>query len=111
MEGDEFLLWCLDQEDRYELVNGVPVKMIDARLMVGASRAHDRIVVNLIASLLGQLVDPKLPGATLISRTETDWTHRNFDTLADVIDLPHINGRLTMAAIFETVEFVEREVT
>ena len=106
MEGDEFLLWCLDQEDRYELVNGVPVKM-----MAGASRAHDRVAVNLIASLLGQLVDPKLPGATLISRTETDWTHRNRDTLADVIDLPVINCRLTMAAIFETVEFVEREVT
>ena len=184
MEGDEFLLWCLDQEDRYELVNGVPVKM-----MAGASEVHDRILVNVISLLNGQLrgspcrpttadiavrtrirnyrrpdvtvtcgsppradrydaeepkmvvevlspsnfgldwqrkleeyrnhptlryillVDPKLPGATLISRTATDWTHRNFDTLTDVIELPDINCRLAMADIFETVEFVEREVT
>lgn len=50
MEADEFLLWCLDQEQRYELVDGVPVEM-----MAGASRIHDRIVVNIIASLHQQL--------------------------------------------------------
>jgi hypothetical protein len=39
MDADEFLLWCLDQEDRYELVNGFPVKMGDGpQMMTGASR-------------------------------------------------------------------------
>lgn len=48
MTVDEFLLWCLDQEERYELVDGVPVPL---RGMAGASDAHDAIVVNLIALL------------------------------------------------------------
>jgi Uma2 family endonuclease len=50
MTSDDFLLWCLDQEDRYELVEGLPVKM-----MAGASNRHDRLVVNLIVSLGNQL--------------------------------------------------------
>lgn len=52
MDADEFLLWCLDQEDRYELVDGVPVKMGDGpKMMTGASRLHDRLVTNMIISL------------------------------------------------------------
>ena len=59
MSGDEFLIWCLDQEDRYELIDGIPVPL---RGMAGASRAHDRIVVNMIASLGNQLGDgPCMP--------------------------------------------------
>lgn len=50
MEADEFLQWCLDQEERYELVDGVPVEM-----MAGASWIHDRMVVNIIMSLGNQL--------------------------------------------------------
>ena len=50
MDADEFLLWCLDREGQYELVDGVPVEM-----MAGANRVHDRIVVNIIASLHQQL--------------------------------------------------------
>ena len=50
MDPDEFLLWCLDREERYELIDGVPVEM-----MAGASGMHDRIVVNLIMSLGQQL--------------------------------------------------------
>ena len=50
MDGDEFLLWCLDQDDRYELVNGIPAKM-----MAGASEIHDLLVVNVIAALHRQL--------------------------------------------------------
>ena len=46
IEGEVFLQWCLDQDDRYELVNGIPVKM-----MAGASEVHDQMVVNLIMSL------------------------------------------------------------
>jgi Uma2 family endonuclease len=50
MTADEFLLWCLDQEARYELVDGVPIEM-----MTGASRRHDRIVINVILLLGTQL--------------------------------------------------------
>lgn len=50
MEPQEFLEWCLDQEDRYELVDGFPVKM-----MAGATEYHDQIVANVIAALHGQL--------------------------------------------------------
>jgi len=50
MTPEEFLIWCLDQEDRYELVDGLPVKM-----MAGATNYHDVIVVNVLASLHPQL--------------------------------------------------------
>ena len=50
MSQDEFLLWCLDQEARYELVDGVPIEM-----MTGASNRHDQIIINIIAVLHGQL--------------------------------------------------------
>lgn len=46
MSADEFLTWCLDQEGRWELVRGAPV-----RAMVGATRRHDTIVVRLIVAL------------------------------------------------------------
>ena len=50
MTVEEFFVWQQGQEDRYELVEGVPVK-----LMTGASEIHDVIVVNLILALGGQL--------------------------------------------------------
>ena len=50
MEPDEFLVWSLDKEARYELVEGVPIEM-----MAGASGIHDRLVVNIISLLNGQL--------------------------------------------------------
>ena len=50
MTPDAFLEWCLDQEDRWELVNGMPIRM-----MTGATRRHDRAVVNVIANLHGAL--------------------------------------------------------
>jgi Uma2 family endonuclease len=71
MTGDEFLLWCLTQEDKYELVDGVPVAMwpappsVAAKVaggsgpsvtgMAGASRRHDRITSNVIGLLFAQL--------------------------------------------------------
>ena len=54
MSADQFLVWCLDQEDKWELVEGLPVKM-----MTGVSRRHDRIVVNIIAALHNQLRDSR----------------------------------------------------
>ena len=50
MTPEEFLLWDLTQEDKHEFVDGYPVKM-----MTGASRVHDTIVVNLIGILRDQL--------------------------------------------------------
>lgn len=51
MTADDFLVWCLDQEGKWELVDGVPMQM-----MTGATRRHDRIVVNLLR-LLGERLD------------------------------------------------------
>ena len=48
MTADEFLIWNLSQDQRYELVDGVPVPL---RAMAGASNYHDDIVTNLIAAL------------------------------------------------------------
>ncbi|KAA2237922.1 Uma2 family endonuclease [Salinarimonas soli] len=52
MSAEEFLAWQLDQEERYELVDGFPVPL---RGMTGASNVHDVLVVNMIASLAVQL--------------------------------------------------------
>ena len=46
MTADEFLVWCLDQEGRWELVGGVPIQM-----MAGARRRHDQVTTNLIIAL------------------------------------------------------------
>lgn len=50
MSPDDFLGWCLHQEGRWELVGGEPV-----RLMAGATKSHDRVVVNLIIGLGNRL--------------------------------------------------------
>ncbi|MGE0699258.1 MAG: Uma2 family endonuclease [Hyphomicrobiaceae bacterium] len=50
MTVDEFLLWQQGQEERYELIEGVPVRM-----MTGASTQHDRIAGNIFADLHNQL--------------------------------------------------------
>jgi len=52
MTPDEFYVWQLDQDERYELVEGVPVPL---RAMTGASNVHDVIVVNCILELGNRL--------------------------------------------------------
>ena len=52
MTVEEFLIWNLSQEERYEFVDGLPVPL---RGMSGASDAHDAIVVDLIIALGSQL--------------------------------------------------------
>jgi Uma2 family endonuclease len=47
---DRFFVWQARQTDRYELVSGLPVRM-----MAGARNVHDDIVVNLLAELRSQL--------------------------------------------------------
>src|SRR5262249_10274870 len=46
----EFFAWQEGQADRYELVDGFPVRM-----MAGARNVHDDIVVNVLAELRDQL--------------------------------------------------------
>jgi Uma2 family endonuclease len=65
MTVEEFFVWCERQDERYELVDGVPVKLYEdhyeivdgvrTKMMTGASMAHDRIVINLIVALGNQL--------------------------------------------------------
>jgi Uma2 family endonuclease len=65
MTVDEFLIWCLDQEGRWELEDGVPVRIdeqhtetidgVVVKMMTGARTMHDRIVVNVIIALGLQL--------------------------------------------------------
>ncbi len=45
MAADEFLEWDLGQEERHELIDGVPVAMAGAKLR------HDRVVVNAVVAL------------------------------------------------------------
>ena len=47
---DEFFVWQEKQADRYELVDGRPLKM-----MAGAKNVHDDIVVNLLGDLRERL--------------------------------------------------------
>lgn len=48
MSVEEFYRWQLDQDERYELVEGVPVPL---RAMTGASNVHDVILTNVIGLL------------------------------------------------------------
>lgn len=50
MTAEEFYRWQGEEGVRYELVDGFPVKA-----MTGASRWHDRIVVNALTSLARKL--------------------------------------------------------
>jgi Uma2 family endonuclease len=52
MTVEEFLEWNLTQDERYELVDGVPVPL---RAMAGTTAEHDTVVVNVIVALGQQL--------------------------------------------------------
>ena len=47
---EEFFAWQEGQPDRYELVDGYPLKM-----MAGAKNVHDDIVVNFVGELRDQV--------------------------------------------------------
>ena len=53
MSQEQFFAWQKQQDRLYELVDGVPV--LPLKMMTGASQAHDRVVVNIIAALHRQL--------------------------------------------------------
>jgi len=50
MTADEFLVWCLDKEGRWELVGGEPIL-----LMTGTTQRHDVVTTNLIVALGARL--------------------------------------------------------
>jgi Uma2 family endonuclease len=52
MTADEFLVWNLSQDEKYEFVDGVPVLL---HAPPGVPRCHDMVVVNLIVKLGGKL--------------------------------------------------------
>lgn len=52
MGVEEFYRWQLDQDERFELVDGVPAPL---RAMTGASNFHDAILTNVIALLWNAL--------------------------------------------------------
>jgi Uma2 family endonuclease len=53
MTPEEFFAWQEHQDEPFELVDGVPVPK--HRMMTGASVQHDRVTVNVIGILYGQL--------------------------------------------------------
>ena len=56
MTVEEFFVWQQDQDERYELVDGVPIILADpVTLMTGASSQHDRITSNILIALGNQL--------------------------------------------------------
>jgi Uma2 family endonuclease len=59
MTPEEFYTWQEGMDEKYELVDGFPVKM-----MTGASRRHDQIVLNVLAELRNQLRGTNCRGFT-----------------------------------------------
>ena len=51
MEVDEFLRWHERQEERYELVNGFPIKIFPPKGVTGGRRAHNRVAHNIATAL------------------------------------------------------------
>ena len=49
MSTEEFLDWCRHQDERYELVGGIP------RAMTGATRLHDQVLMNAHGILYNKL--------------------------------------------------------
>lgn len=66
MSLDAFFAWQELQDVRYELVGGVPLRM-----MAGTSNGHDRIVLNLLVQLANQLRGRECRPFTADSSVET----------------------------------------
>jgi Uma2 family endonuclease len=78
MTAAAFLEWCTFQEDRYELVDGVPVAM------AGAKQVHDRLTVNAIIALGRTLRDgPCRPNTADIAIRVPNGNLRRPDVLID----------------------------
>jgi Uma2 family endonuclease len=57
MSNDEFLLWAEQQEDKYELVDGLPVKKYgdEPELMANGRRNHAEVIANIAYALTSKL--------------------------------------------------------
>lgn len=57
MTPDEFLVWRLDQEGTYELVDGLPVLKFDngPEMMAGGTRNHALVAANVLVALANRL--------------------------------------------------------
>ena len=82
VEPDEFFQWCLTQEDRYELVDGVPV------MMAGASSMHDALVNNVIISLGTQLLGSRCRTTTADTALKTKPRSRRRPDMMVTCDPP-----------------------
>jgi Uma2 family endonuclease len=125
----EFFAWQERQDERYELVGGVPVQM-----MAGARNVHDDIVVNLVAefrtrlrgtpcrpftgdgsveTLPGQIRRPDL-GIDCGARDPTGLTaaeprqRRIVAGLDRTIELPEFGMTLALADVYDGVAFPPR---
>ena len=96
MSTDEFLEWCLEQEGRWELVDGVPVEM-----MAGAKQPHDVIVVNLITALDRRLGDgPRRPSTADVGARMTGGNLRRPDLTVDCGPLNTNSAESTEPTVF-----------
>lgn len=95
MTADEFLDWCQYQEDRWELVDGMP------RMMTGATRRHDLIVVNLIADLHAKLRGkPCQPNTADVAARMLHGNVRRPDVTVDCASLPDKSLSSTAPTVF-----------
>jgi Uma2 family endonuclease len=98
MTPEEFYAWQETIDERYELVDGYPVKM-----MTGASRRHDQIVVNLIGEIGRQLRGSACRPFTADTAVRTfPATRRRPDAVIEVADL---GLTLSLADIYGDLPF------
>ncbi len=84
MTPEEFYRWPGEEGVRYELVDGFPLKA-----MTGASRQHDRIVVNALSSLHVKLRgSPCRPSTDDIAIAALNGNIRRPDLSVDCGDMP-----------------------
>ncbi|MDR6954362.1 Uma2 family endonuclease [Ancylobacter sp. 3268] len=84
MSPEEFYRWPGEEGVRYELVDGFPVKA-----MTGASRRHDRIVVNVLTSLTSKLRgSPCRPSTDDIAVAAMNGNIRRPDVSVDCGEMP-----------------------
>jgi Uma2 family endonuclease len=81
MTVEEFFDWQQRQDRNYELVDGVPVLTVKA--MTGASRRHDRVTVNALATLHAALRGKPCSATTDDQSVLTDRGTRRPDITVD----------------------------
>ena len=80
MTPEEFYAWQEPMDEKYELVDGYPVpRCPDIEMMTGASKRHDRIVLNVLAELRNQLRGKACHGSTSDTAVRTSRGRRRPD--------------------------------